>query len=647
MPPASEAAPPAPATEDQWQVGRLVALGFIGLFLGLSPFYAGLFDLGLWAPCALVVIAIVVALFVAGVRPTGWPAVAAVIALTAFAGWTWLSTLWANDPGAAEIDAARYTFYAAALTLVACLLRGRRSGMVLLGAATAGVLVVAVDVLSRMLFGDGPGLFIAGRLNDPLGYVNGEAVAFLMAIWPLIAVAEQVRRPWLAAPAAGLAAILTCLVVLSQSRGAALGAVLGVVALVVLVPGRQPRVWLLLVLAAVVAVLGQPVLDLYGTVSNNEAVAEGTVLSAGGATLLVGLATMIVWGAATGIVAWARAQSPEGADTMRRVGAIVLIAGAVLAVVAGVALSGRIADKVNDQYDSFVNLGSDQGNGSRLTAGGGNRYDFWRVALNEFSDHPLEGVGAGNYPADYFLQRRQDQDISQPHSLPLQTLAELGLVGGVLLLAFVAAAVAGLWRRARRRTVADTALAVAAGGAFLGWLGASLVDWIHLFPGLAAIALGAVAVLTVDDEAVPRPTTGGSRLALAGVVGLLAVLASVGIATIGLADRYHNAASAELASDPVQALSDTTKSLDLNDDATETYYTRAAAYARLGRYPEARQTLQTALAKSPDNFVTWTLLGDLAFRRRNLRSARQYYSRALLLNPQNGVLRKLARDPAA
>ena len=176
---------PAPATEDQWQVGRLVALGFIGLFLGLSPFYAGLFDLGLWAPCALVVIASVVALFVAGVRPTGWPAVAAVIALTAFAGWTWLSTLWANDPGAAEIDAARYTFYAAALTLVACLLRGRRSGMVLLGAATAGVLVVAADVLSRMLFGDGPGLFIAGRLNDPLGYVNGEAVAFLMAIWPL------------------------------------------------------------------------------------------------------------------------------------------------------------------------------------------------------------------------------------------------------------------------------------------------------------------------------------------------------------------------------------------------------------------------------------------------------------------------------
>ena len=216
-------------------------------------------------------------------------------------------------------------------------------------------------------------------------------------------------------------------------------------------------------------------------------------------------------------------------------GAIVLIVGAVLAVVAGVALSGRIADKVSDQYDSFVNLGSDQGNGSRLTAGGGNRYDFWRVALNEFSDHPLEGVGAGNYPADYFLQRRQDQDISQPHSLPLQTLAELGLVGGVLLLAFVAAAVAGLWRRARRRTgVADTALAVAAGGAFLAWLGASLVDWIHLFPGLAAIALGAVAVLTVDDEAVPRPTTGGSRLALAGVVGLLAVLASVG-------HRHHRA----------------------------------------------------------------------------------------------------------
>ena len=59
-----------------------------------------------------------------------------------------------------------------------------------------------------MLFGDGPSLFLEGRLNSPLGYVNGEAVAFLLGFWPLFALAERVRRPLIAAPAAGLAAVL-------------------------------------------------------------------------------------------------------------------------------------------------------------------------------------------------------------------------------------------------------------------------------------------------------------------------------------------------------------------------------------------------------------------------------------------------------
>ena len=46
----------------------------------------------------------------------------------------------------------------------------------LIALAASGVLAVALYVLTTMILGDGPGLFLERRLNDPVGYVNGEDV---------------------------------------------------------------------------------------------------------------------------------------------------------------------------------------------------------------------------------------------------------------------------------------------------------------------------------------------------------------------------------------------------------------------------------------------------------------------------------------
>jgi tetratricopeptide (TPR) repeat protein len=402
-----------------------------------------------------------------------------------------------------------------------------------------------------------------------------------------------------------------------------------------------------LVIAVVVAVLGQPVVDLYGKASDSGAIAESAVRSAGVATLLVGAGTTFAWGAASAVVHSFAAERPAAALSLRRLGVIVLVVGAALAVAVGVVFSGRIADKVSDQYHSFVNLGSDQGDGSRLITGGGNRYDFWRVAVHEFSDHPVGGLGAGNYAADYYQERRQDQDVEQPHSLPLQVLAELGLVGAALLAAFVVAVAVGLWRSARSGAPWSASLTVAAGGAFLGWLGTSAVDWVHLFPGLAGFALAAAAVLLVTDHSVPAVAEGRGGRALTAVAVVLAALAAFGVTRIALAENYRSDAAAAAATDPLGALTDTSESLSLDGDAVATYYVRSAAFTRLDRYNQARATLFEALQKDPKNFVTWALLGDLAFRHGDSAAARASYARASALNPQNTELRRLARDPSA
>ena len=81
---------------------------------------------------------------------------------------------------------------------------------------------------------------------------------------------------------------------------------------------------------------------------------------------------------------------------------------------------GNPVDKLEQQYDDFVNLRVDQSDSTRFLSGGGYRYDYWRVAWLEFKDAPLRGQGAGNYDDLYFIERRTSEDIRQPHSLPLQ-----------------------------------------------------------------------------------------------------------------------------------------------------------------------------------------------------------------------------------
>ena len=109
---------------------------------------------------------------------------------------------------------------------------------------------------------------------------------------------------------------------------------------------------------------------------------------------------------------------------------------------------------------------------ARFFSGGGNRFDYWRIAWHEFRSHPWKGVGAGSYDTDYFRMRRTTEDVTQPHSIELQGLAELGVVGGIGVLGLAGAVLFGLGRRFRRsrRSSAEAGLAVAAGGVFLTWL---------------------------------------------------------------------------------------------------------------------------------------------------------------------------------
>jgi cytochrome c-type biogenesis protein CcmH/NrfG len=187
-------------------------------------------------------------------------------------------------------------------------------------------------------------------------------------------------------------------------------------------------------------------------------------------------------------------------------------------------------------------------------------------------------------------------------------------------------------------------------GGLSGWLAHASVDWPHLIPGATGVALLAAAFLVTEPEADERPESRlprrrGQSIALRALVSVGVVVAAVTVGRALLAVHYLDQGKAVLGENPVQAIGKANDSLAFNGDSVEALYLKSAAYARLGDYRRSRAALLDATRQEPHSFVPWALLGDLAVRRDQLGVARRSYARAWHLNPQNGVLRDLSRNP--
>jgi UDP-GlcNAc:undecaprenyl-phosphate/decaprenyl-phosphate GlcNAc-1-phosphate transferase len=639
----------------------LVALG---LGAGISPFFFAYYDTSVWVPIGLgLVAAAAVGAVARPVRPSA-PTALALGGLLGLGIWSLSSTAWAESVENAVVNGNRWLAYGALLLVMLVLLRSERRSAMLLGAVGVGVVAVAVSVLARLLGSDPAALFLDGRLNLPLGYINGEGCLFVMGFWLSIAAGES-RRALLAGPGAGLAALMACLALLSQSRGTALAMLGALIVVVALVPGRVRRVYALLIVAGALAIAAPDLMHIYDQHASG-AIPPAAGHLAGRAALLAALAAGGAWAVLT--FAWARlVAQPRLASWARTAGSRLLLVPVLVALATAVASAHRIDRDVRTQWHAFTHLAEPGGSGStsssvshsRLLSGGGNRYDYWRIAWRVWKANPVLGVGAGNYSRPYYEQRATTEDIDQPHSLELQTLSELGLVGALLLAVFIAGVAWGAVRM-RREAVSSSlsrALLVASLGAFVAWLVQTSVDWMQLLPGLTAIALAALAVLVHPRRRAPRPAGGLGRVvgrpalvgrpAMAlGASALLATLVIAGgsLARQGLADHYRARAQSQLDGHPAAALKEIDRSLDIDSDSVQSYYIKAAALARFDQAAPATAALDVALAREPGNFVTWALLGDLAVRERRFAEARQDYDRAHQLNPRDETLRALALD---
>lgn len=665
-----ERAPPSAAPDEppdpSWPRGvprpAQVMLGVLGLGAGMSAFFSGYYDSTVWVPIGLGVITVAAAGAIARPPRMGLPALLAIAGLAVLGGWTLLSGVWSESSSAATTDGNRVLVLAAVLAVALMLVRSERRSAWLVAALGAGTLAVALSVLARLIGHDPRALLEGSRLNSPLGYVNGEACALAIGMWPLIALAES-RRIALAGLGAAGAVLLGCEIVLTQSRGAGLAVLVAAALTLALVPGGRRRAFLLLIVLGAIVISWHTLIGLYDAASVNRPLLHPAHVAAR-ATILVSLLAGLAWSALVAVHRRAVARGRAAATRLRSLATAALLALVVAAVGVGAVKAGSIGHQLRVQYDAFVHLSEPSGDLSspdlgRVFSGAGNRYDYWRVAVDAWTRHPVLGLGAGGFAPEWYVHRAVGEDVQQPHSLEIQALSETGLIGATLLLVFLAGAALGAWRMrgaARESLLTRTCMVAAVGGA-TAWLVQTSVDWIHLLPGVTAVALCLIAVLVRERRPLREGVVSGSasqppgrpavRTALAGHRGAVAATAVVVAALVatgaslgrqGLADLYRSRAQADLAANPTGALREADRSMRIDGDVVQTYYLRAAALARFNLASGAVQTLWQAIHREPENWVTWGLLGDLEVRRGDLNLALAYYRRAQALNPLDSTV---------
>jgi hypothetical protein len=138
------------------------------------------------------------------------------------------------------------------------------------------------------------------------------------------------------------------------------------------------------------------------------------------------------------------------------------------------------------------------GGAGRLVTFTSNRYAYWGVALKAFGQEPLHGVGAGNWSVWWLKYRTVNEFATDAHSLPLETMAELGLVGLALLITVVA----GVALAARTAHRHNWALAAGPIAGLVAYAAHAPLDWDWQMPAVTLIAIAlAGAVLALSEEA--------------------------------------------------------------------------------------------------------------------------------------------------
>ena len=327
------------------------------------------------------------------------------------------------------------------------------------------------------------------RLNEPVDHWNALALLADVGDRPraLARDHDAHRRRPLRVAGALLVYVATLALMLTLSRAGVVVAV-GVVALWLALTSERVQSGLVLVAAA------GPALVVAGwaftrsgltedLAPHADRVSDGRIL---GVLALVGAVVV-------GVLVSVGLGRSLADERRRRVGRLLIAAAAVLIVAAAIGASVAAADAVSSGRKCAEVVNDPSRFGSLDVS---NRLCWWEEAWDVFQAHDPEGAGAGTFEIARKRFRPNADTVLQPHSVPLQQLADGGVVAFGLFLLVLLAGAAVCVCAVRRLPGNERTAAVALVAAPTAYLAHALVDYNWDFLAVTAptmVALGALA----------------------------------------------------------------------------------------------------------------------------------------------------------
>jgi O-antigen ligase len=637
---------PPPEARPASRAGQLATIALIAL-PGLLTVYLSFDSGGFFAGAPGLVAALLGLLMVLRVTLADDPfaglsrqAGVVLVALGLFAFWVLISFLWSDAPARSIVEFDRALMYWLAVLLFASVPWRRSQFDWAVRGLAAGILVVAAAALiSRLL----PEVLETARVDNtrlsyPLSYWNALGLLSALGSVLLVHLCASEREPGAVrvAAAAGLPIVAGTLF-FTFSRGSIVAGVVGVLVYLALARPRGLPAALLSAGPATAATLiaayradllaGDDPRTAAAVAQGHDVVVVVVVAVAAAAVLrllLLGLDARLER---------MRPPSPSGGQ----------IAGAAVALVAVVvvaltALGG--AERIADQYDSIVSKPPSESGDlrSRLSSSGDNgRSDQWSVALGGFRDAPLTGQGAGTFPNLWAQERESQLKVEDAHSLYVETLSELGVVGFALLAGALLTLLVGLALRARRRASHAHAAILAC---TIGWALHAGIDWDWEMPAVTLwlFALGGMGLAAGAAQAL-RPSLGRlPRVAIGlGFLGLVILPALTATSQA----RLDDSVAAFKRGDCGTAIESALSSVDAMSVRPEPFVVIGYCDARLGKTELGIRALEAAVERDRDS---WQLHYGLALMQASAgRDPRPEARAALRLNPREPLAREAVR----
>lgn len=585
-----------------------------------------------------------------GVWPLERPPRAAIstgVILLALGLWTFASVWWADSAEKAFAEVNRVGLYLGAFTFVVLAARRTTVGRWSDGMA-AGITGVGLVALTSRLF---PGLVSTEeletllpvaytRLSFPIGYWNGLAILVALAL-PLLLRAAILGRAVTRGVALAAIPALASVIYLTSSRGAVATALVGVLSFVLL---ARPR--LLATTAAVTAGLGSAaavwvLLDRHELVNDP---LDAAAKTQGRSAVVLLAAICILTGLAHVAASQLLAQRVGRSRRLEQALVVATVAFALVAIVAVDPVERFRAFK--EPPRALLAADRDYVRAHLLSGNGSGRWQHWQAAVDEFRSAPAIGRGAGSYEAWWAQHGSLATFVRDAHSLYVEVLGELGLVGFLILASLLGVAAVVIADRTRRTDGEDRITVASLAAVLLAFAVAAGVDWMWELTVVSVVGIVCLALLMGPATALsprPRLATEGERPArsrsrfTAGVGVLLLAWALICAQAIPLlaSTKIRDSQAAVLRRDSRAALADALAARNLQPWAASPYLQLALVEEESGRLGTARTWIRESIERDPKDWRLWLVAARVETKLGAIRAATKSLARAKALNPRS------------